>query len=42
VSIHVLWGLRQQSVVLATGRSIVDRASRTDVGELMPAAGGRR
>jgi nanoRNase/pAp phosphatase (c-di-AMP/oligoRNAs hydrolase) len=40
ISIHVLWGLRQQNTVLATGKSIIDRSSRTDVGELMLAYGG--
>ena len=29
VSIHVLWGLRQQNTVFAVGRSIVDRSSRS-------------
>ena len=40
ISIHVLWGLRQQNTVFATGRSIVDRGSRTNVGELMLRYGG--
>jgi nanoRNase/pAp phosphatase (c-di-AMP/oligoRNAs hydrolase) len=40
ISIHLLWGLRKQNTVLATGKSIVDRSSRTDVGELMLAYGG--
>jgi nanoRNase/pAp phosphatase (c-di-AMP/oligoRNAs hydrolase) len=40
VSVHVLWGLRQLNTVFATGKSIVDRSSRTDVGELMLAYGG--
>jgi nanoRNase/pAp phosphatase (c-di-AMP/oligoRNAs hydrolase) len=40
ISIHVLWGLRQQNTVLATGKSIIDRSSRTDVGELMLSYGG--
>lgn len=40
VSIHVLWGLRQQNTVFATGKSIVNRSSRTDVGELMLRYGG--
>ncbi len=39
-SIHVLWGLRQQNTVFAVGRSIVDRASRVDIGALMLAHGG--
>jgi nanoRNase/pAp phosphatase (c-di-AMP/oligoRNAs hydrolase) len=35
ISIHVLWGLKQQNTVLATGKSIFDRNSQTNVGELM-------
>jgi len=40
LSIHVLWGLRQQNTVFAMGKSIVDRSSRTDVGALMLSYGG--
>jgi nanoRNase/pAp phosphatase (c-di-AMP/oligoRNAs hydrolase) len=40
VSIHVLWGLKRQNTVFATGKSILDRSSRTNVGELMLARGG--
>jgi nanoRNase/pAp phosphatase (c-di-AMP/oligoRNAs hydrolase) len=40
VSIHVLWGLRQQNTVLAVGRSILDRSSRLDIGALMLTHGG--
>jgi nanoRNase/pAp phosphatase (c-di-AMP/oligoRNAs hydrolase) len=40
VSIHVLWGLRQQNTVFAVGRSIVDRSSRFDIGALMLHYGG--
>ena len=40
ISIHVLWGLRQQNTVFATGRSILDRGSKTNVGELMLRYGG--
>jgi nanoRNase/pAp phosphatase (c-di-AMP/oligoRNAs hydrolase) len=40
ISIHVLWGLRQQNTVFATGRSILDRSSKTDVGQLMLRYGG--
>lgn len=35
ISIHVLWGLKKQNIVYATGKSILDRSSRTNVGELM-------
>ena len=40
ISIHVLWGLRQQNTVFATGKSILDRGSKTNVGELMLRYGG--
>lgn len=40
ISIHVLWGLKQQNTVFATGKSIFDRSSRTNIGELMLAYGG--
>jgi nanoRNase/pAp phosphatase (c-di-AMP/oligoRNAs hydrolase) len=40
ISIHVLWGLKQQNTVFAMGKSIIDRSSSTDVGELMLSYGG--
>ena len=40
ISIHVLWGLRQQNTVFATGKSILDRGSKTNVGSLMLQYGG--
>src|SRR4051794_8629100 len=40
ISIHALWGLKQQNTVFATGKSIVNRTSRTDVGALMLEYGG--
>ena len=40
ISIHVLWGLKNQNTVFATGKSILDRGSKTVVGELMLAYGG--
>jgi len=40
ISIHVLWGMRKQNTVYATGKSIFDRSSSTNVGELMLAYGG--
>jgi nanoRNase/pAp phosphatase (c-di-AMP/oligoRNAs hydrolase) len=40
ISIHVLWGLQKQNTVFATGKSILDRSSRTNVGELMLQYGG--
>ena len=35
ISIHLLWGKDKQNIVLATGKSIFDRASPVNVGELM-------
>lgn len=35
ISIHILWGLKKQNTVFATGKSIFDRGSKTNVGELM-------
>ncbi|MBV1889313.1 MAG: exopolyphosphatase [Proteobacteria bacterium] len=35
ISIHVLWGKNKQNTVFATGKSILDRSSKTDVGKLM-------
>ena len=40
VSIHVLWGLKQQNTVFAVGRSIIDRSSKVDIGALMLQRGG--
>lgn len=40
ISIHVMWGVQKQNTVFATGKSILDRSSRTNVGELMLAYGG--
>ncbi|MBX9723291.1 MAG: exopolyphosphatase [Candidatus Obscuribacterales bacterium] len=40
ISIHVLWGLRQQNTVYAIGKSIIDRGSKTNVGELCLSYGG--
>ncbi|MBI4952983.1 MAG: exopolyphosphatase [Myxococcales bacterium] len=40
ISIHVLWGKQRQNTVFAVGKSILDRSSRTDVGELMLTFGG--
>lgn len=35
ISIHAMWGMQKQNTVFATGKSILDRSSRTDIGELM-------
>jgi nanoRNase/pAp phosphatase (c-di-AMP/oligoRNAs hydrolase) len=40
ISIHVMWGLKKQNVVFATGKSILDRSSKTKVGDLMLTYGG--
>ncbi|RIX44087.1 MAG: exopolyphosphatase [Rhodocyclales bacterium GT-UBC] len=40
ISIHILWGVQKQNTVFATGKSILDRGSRTNVGELMLQYGG--
>ncbi len=34
ISIHVMWGLKKQNTVFAIGKSILDRGSNTNVGEL--------
>jgi nanoRNase/pAp phosphatase (c-di-AMP/oligoRNAs hydrolase) len=40
VSIHCIWGLRKQNTVFATGKSIVNRSSRANIGEIMLGYGG--
>jgi len=40
ISVHILWGLKQQNTVLAVGKSIFKRDSATNVGELMLQYGG--
>lgn len=40
MSIHILWGFKKQNTVFATGKSILDRSARTNVGELMLKYGG--
>lgn len=40
ISIHVLWGLKQQNTVFAVGKSIFNRTSKTNIGELMLTYGG--
>ena len=40
ISIHALWGVQKQNTVFATGKSILDRSSKTNVGELMLRYGG--
>lgn len=40
ISIHVMWGLKKQNTVFAIGKSILDRSSNTNVGELCLQYGG--
>ncbi|MBS7349791.1 MAG: exopolyphosphatase [Comamonas sp.] len=40
ISIHILWGLQKQNTVFATGKSILNRSSNTNVGALMLEYGG--
>ncbi|NOH95681.1 exopolyphosphatase [Vibrio sp. 99-70-13A1] len=40
ISIHKMWGFQKQNIVFATGKSIFDRNSKTNVGELMLKYGG--
>ena len=40
ISIHVLWGVKQQNTVFATGKSIINRTSKTNIGGLMLEYGG--
>ncbi len=40
LSIHVMWGLRQQNTVFAIGKSILDRSSQINIGELCLRYGG--
>ncbi len=40
ISMHVIWGKQAQNTVFAVGKSIFDRSSQTNVGELMLGYGG--
>ncbi|MGL5132304.1 MAG: exopolyphosphatase [Planktothrix sp.] len=40
ISIHILWGVKQQNTVFAVGKSIFQRTSKTNIGELMLKYGG--
>ena len=35
ISIHVIWGKDKQNVVFSTGKSIINKTSKTNIGELM-------
>lgn len=40
ISVHVMWGLKQQNTVLTIGKSIVNKASRVNIGEICLKYGG--
>lgn len=40
ISIHQMWGVKQQNTVFAVGKSIFNRTSKTNIGELMLKYGG--
>ena len=40
ISMHILWGLKKQNTVFAVGKSILDRTSPVNVGEVMLGYGG--
>jgi len=40
ISIHAMWGVQKQNTVFATGKSITNRSSKTNIGELMLGYGG--
>jgi len=40
ISIHVMWGMQKMNTVFETGKSILNRTSNTNVGELMLKYGG--
>ncbi len=40
ISVHVMWGLQKKNVVFAVGKSIVNRASKINIGEIMLSYGG--
>jgi nanoRNase/pAp phosphatase (c-di-AMP/oligoRNAs hydrolase) len=40
VSIHAMWGLKQQNTVFAVGKSIIDRSCKSHIGAMMLQYGG--
>jgi nanoRNase/pAp phosphatase (c-di-AMP/oligoRNAs hydrolase) len=40
ISIHALWGLKQQNTVFAVGKSIFNKTSKTNIGKFMLRYGG--
>ena len=40
ISIQIMWGFKKQNTVFATGKSIFNKTSKTNIGELMLQYGG--
>ena len=40
ISAHLMWGLNKQNTVFAVGKSILNRSSKTNIGDLMLSYGG--
>ncbi len=40
ISVHVMWGLRKQNTAVTIGKSIINRTSQIDIGELCHYYGG--
>lgn len=40
ISIHVIWGVKQQNTVFAVGKSIFDKTSKINIGDVMLKRGG--
>ncbi|MBP0007407.1 MAG: exopolyphosphatase [Roseofilum sp. SID1] len=40
ISMHIMWGLKQQNTVFAVGKSILNKTSTVNIGELMLQHGG--
>lgn len=40
ISVHVIWGVKQQNTVFAVGKSIFNRSSNVNIGEVMLKRGG--
>lgn len=40
ISVHVIWGVKQQNTVFAVGKSIFDKSSKINIGDIMLKRGG--
>lgn len=40
ISVHVIWGVKQQNTVFAVGKSIFNKSSKASIGEIMLKRGG--